>query len=214
MRHARQPAQHGVAPQDLHHLEEAGAAAHAGNHQAHRVDELAGTHALIASTLLLGVSAGVAAPQQDEQASPIYGVKLPKGYRDWTLISVAQENGKNNDIRAILGNNVALKAFREGKRPFPDGSIIVRLAWRYESSARNDRVFPAPQSFIAGSPTNVQVSVKDRKRYAATGGWGYGQFEGGLANRDRALVQSCFACHQKLETLEHDADFVFTAYSR
>ena len=153
---------------------------------------------MIASTLLLGVSAGVAASRQDEQASPIYGVKLPKGYRDWTLISVAQENGKNNDIRAILGNDVAVKAFREGRRPFPDGSIIVRLAWRYESSARNDRVFPAPQSFIAGSPTNVQVSVKDRKRYAATGGWGYYNFNHHEPKAAMAMPKSkeeCASCH-------------------
>ncbi|WP_343738384.1 cytochrome P460 family protein, partial [Achromobacter sp.] len=109
-------------------------------------------------------------------------VTLPKGYRDWKLISVAQENGRNDDIRAILGNAIAVKAFRDGKRPFPDGAVIVRLAWRYQASPRNDAVFPAPQSFVAGAPTNVQVSVKDAKRYAATGGWGYGQFEGGRPN--------------------------------
>jgi hypothetical protein len=172
-----------------------------------------GAATLIASTLLFGVSAGVAASQSYEGASPIYGVKLPKGYRDWKLISVAQENGRNNDIRAILGNEIAVKAFRDGKRPFPDGAIIVRLAWRYDSSARNDKVFPAPQSFVAGAPTNVQVSVKNAKPYAATGGWGYGQFEDGRPNTDRALTQSCFACHQKLEALDPGTDLVFTAYS-
>lgn len=173
-----------------------------------------GASALIGSTLLFGISTGVAALRDDERASPIYGVELPEGYRDWKLISVAQENGRNNDIRAILGNDVAVRAFREGKRPFPDGAVIVRLAWRYESSARNDKVFLAPQSFAAGTPTNVQVSVKDAKRYAATGGWGYGQFEYGRPNPDRALVQSCFACHRKLEALDPGADFVFTGYSR
>ena len=173
-----------------------------------------GAAALIASTLLFGLSAGVAASRAEERASPIHGVELPEGYRDWKLISVAQENGRNNDIRAILGNDIAVRAFREGKRPFPDGAILVRLAWRYEASARNDKVFPAPQSFVAGEPTNVQVSVKDAKRYAATGGWGYGQFEDGRANPDRALVESCFACHQKLEALDPGKDLVFTDYSR
>lgn len=156
----------------------------------------------------------VAAQAGNEQTSPIYGVKLPEGYRDWKLISVAQENGMNNDIRAILGNDIAIKAFRENKRPFPDGAILVRLAWRYESSPRNDTVFPAPQSFVAGDPTNVQVSVKDSKRYAATGGWGFGQFENGLPNKDPAVVQACFSCHAKLEKLESNADFVFTHYSK
>jgi hypothetical protein len=115
-------------------------------------------------------------------ASPIYGVTLPAGYRDWKLVSVAHEAGKNNDIRAILGNEIALKAFRDNERPFPDGAIIVRIAWQYQSSPRNDAVFPAPQSFVAGPPTNVQVSVKDSKHFGATGGWGYGQFEDGVAN--------------------------------
>ena len=166
---------------------------------------------LALATLVFGVSVVVAARRPTDESSPVYGVKLPKGYRDWKLISVAHEAGKNNDIRAILGNDIAVNAFRTGKRPFPDGAIIVRLAWRYDSSPRNDSVFPAPQSFVAGPPTNVQVSVKDSKRYAASGGWGYGQFENGEPNKDAVLVQTCFACHAKLEK---DADLVFTAYSR
>lgn len=173
-----------------------------------------GAPALMLASLVFAVSAVGATQRAEDRGSPIYGVKLPDGYRDWKLISVAQENGKNDDIRAILGNEIAIKAFRQGIRPFPDGSVIVRLAWRYQSSPRNDAVFPAPQSFVAGPPTNVQVSVKDSKRYATTAGWGYGQFEAGLPNPDPAVVQACFACHRKLETLEKDADFVFTAYSR
>ena len=129
-----------------------------------------GTLAMGMAALLLGGSVVFAGPAREAQASPIYGVTLPKGYRDWKLISVAQENGKNDDIRAILGNAIAVKAFRDGKRPFPDGAVIVRLAWHYQASPRNDAVFPAPQSFVAGAPTNVQVSVKNAKRYGATGG--------------------------------------------
>lgn len=166
------------------------------------------------AAIVFGGSAVMTAQAQDDEVSPIYGVKLPKGYRDWKLISVAQENGMNNDIRAILGNEIAVRAFRAGERPFPDGAVIVRLAWRYQSSPRNDAVFPAPQSFVAGAPTNVQVSVKDSKRYAATGGWGYGQFEGGRPNKDPAVASACFSCHQKLEKLESNADFVFTHYSQ
>jgi hypothetical protein len=169
---------------------------------------------LALATLSFGVSAIVAAQRPEPQRSPVYGVELPKNYRDWKLISVAHEAGRNNDIRAILGNDIAVKAFRAGTRPFPDGSVIVRLAWQYQSSPRNDTVFPAPQSFIAGPPTNVQVSVKDSKRYAASHGWGYGQFENGVANQDAALTRSCFACHVKLDALEKNADLVFTAYSR
>jgi hypothetical protein len=118
--------------------------------------KLLSTCGLLVATLVFGISAIAI----KDRGSPVYGVKLPKGYRDWKLISVAHEAGKNNDIRAILGNDIAVNAFRAGKRPFPDGAIIVRLAWRYDSSPRNDSVFPAPQSFVAGPPTNVQVSAK------------------------------------------------------
>ena len=173
-----------------------------------------GACALGAATLALGISAVAATQRQEDTGSPVFGVRLPEGYRDWKLISVAQENGRNNDIRAILGNDIAVKAFREGRRPFPDGAILVRLAWRYQSSPRNDAVFPAPQSFVAGPPTNIQVSVKNARLYAGSGGWGYGQFEDGLPNRDPSVVQACLSCHLKLERLQPGADLVFTDYAR
>lgn len=158
----------------------------------------------------LSLSAIAAAKVAAGDAAPVYGVTLPEGYRDWKLISVAHEAGKNNDIRAILGNDIALEAFRQGVVPYPDGSVIVRLAWQYEPSPRNDAVFPAPQSFVAGDPTNVQVSVKDTKRYPDSGGWGYAQFDNGKPNMDVKLTQSCFACHNKLDKA---SDLVFTHYS-
>src|SRR5215471_16338899 len=71
----------------------------------------------------------VAASHTDDQAAPAFGIKIPPGYRDWKLISVAHEAGNLNDLRAVLGNDVAIKAYREGKLPFPDGTIIARLAW-------------------------------------------------------------------------------------
>jgi hypothetical protein len=176
------------------------------------------TIGLAAASLLFGVSAVTAAQRPAQQAapknvSPIYGVALPEGYRNWKLISVAHEAGANNDIRAILGNDIAVNAYRKNIRPFPNGSIIVRLAYQYERSPRNDAFFPAPQSFVAGPPTNVQVSVKDWKRFPKTEGWGYAQFDNGKANQDIALNKACFACHVKLNPLDKRADMVFTHYS-
>ncbi|MGO7092972.1 cytochrome P460 family protein [Rhizobium leguminosarum] len=164
---------------------------------------------LAAGVVLIGVSVG-AATIVSNNVSPIYGVSLPEGYRGWQMITVAHEAGKNNDIRGILGNDIAVKAFREGTRPFPDGAMIARLAYVYKSSPENDAVFPAPQSFVAGDPTNVQISVKDSKKYADSGGWGYGQFENGVANQSEPLLKSCFACHTKLD---RSKDFVFSHYS-
>jgi hypothetical protein len=78
-------------------------------------------------------------------AAPIFGITIPPGYRDWRLISVAHEEGNLNDIRAILGNDVAIKAYRQGTLPFPDGTIIARLAWKYVPSEENDKVFGRAQ---------------------------------------------------------------------
>jgi hypothetical protein len=74
--------------------------------------------------------AGESQPQAESHASPIYGITIPAGYRDWRLISVAHLAGnKLKQLRAQLGNDIAIKAFREGKLPFPDGTIIAALHW-------------------------------------------------------------------------------------
>ena len=86
---------------------------------------------------------------------------------------MAREEGSLNDIRAILGNDKAIKAYREGKLPFPDGAIIARLAWSHDASEENNKVFGQPQSFVArATKERGQFMVKDSKKYAATGGWG------------------------------------------
>src|SRR5471032_2168610 len=138
----------------------------------------------------------------DAGAAPIYGIKIPPGYRDWKLISVAHEEGKNNDLRAILGNDVAIKAYREGKLPFPDGTIIARLAWSYVSSEENNKVFGRAQSFVPGPAPNryLQFMVKDSKKYAATGGWGFAQFNNeGKPSADEAKLKTCFPCHEPVK---------------
>jgi len=144
----------------------------------------------------------------DEQAAPIFGITIPPGYRDWKLISVAHEEGDLNDLRALLGNDIAVEAYRDGKLPFPDGTIIARLAWSYVPSEENNKVFGRAQSFVAGSATNVQFMVKDSKKYAATGGWGFAQFKDGKPD-DKAALKTCFPCHEPVKA----RDFVFTHYA-
>src|SRR3984957_7597664 len=123
---------------------------------------------LVAVATLAGIVAFmVPASGADGGAAPIFGIKIPAGYRDWRVISIAHEAGNNNDLRAILGNDVAIKAYRKGKLPFPDGTIIVRLAWNYDSSEENDKVFGQAQSFVAGPPINIQLAVKDSRKYAS-----------------------------------------------
>lgn len=145
----------------------------------------------------------------DKDAAPMFLTKIPAGYRDWRLISVAREEGNLDDIRAILGNDKAIKSYRGGKLPFPDGTIIARLAWSYDPSDENNRAFGQPQSFVAGHPKNgVQFMVKDSKTYAATGGWGYAHFDEGKS-ADEEVLRTCFPCHQAVAA----HDFVFTRYA-
>jgi hypothetical protein len=166
---------------------------------------------LVAVATLAGAIAFTAHASRlaDAEAAPIFVTKIPPGYRDWRLISVAREEGTLDDIRAILGNDKAIKAYREGKLPFPDGSVIARLAWSYDTSEENNKAFGRPQSFVAGLPKNgVQFMVKDSKKYASTGGWGYGHFDDGKP-ADETMLNTCFPCHEAIKA----RDFVFTRYS-
>jgi len=153
-------------------------------------------------------SSAPASGHADKRTPPIFGVQVPAGYRDWKLISVAHEEGNLNDLRALLGNDVAIKAYREGELPFPDGAIIARLAWSYVPSEENNKVFGRSQSFVPGSATNIQFMVKDSRKYAATGGWGFAQFKDGKP-ADEKLLKTCFPCHEPVKA----RDFVFTQYA-
>ncbi len=153
------------------------------------------------------------AESQGSEASPIYGVTIPPGYRDWKLIAVNQLMiGKLEQLRAQLGNEIAINAFKEGKIPFPDGTIIAALHFNRVPSEDNDKVltgpFPGAQSFVVGSAANVQFMVKDSKKYAATGGWGFGDFKDGKPG-DKALHETCFPCHQPAKA----RDYVFARYA-
>ena len=165
---------------------------------------------LVAVVALTGVVVYMAhaSGRSEQEADPIFGITIPPGYRDWRLISVAHEEGNLNDLRALLGNDVAIKAYREGKLPFPDGTIIARLAWTYVPSEENNKVFGRSQSFVAGAATNVQFMVKDSRKYAATGGWGFAQFTDGKPVNE-ADSKACFSCHEPAKA----RDFVFTHYA-
>jgi hypothetical protein len=165
---------------------------------------------LVAVALVASIVALIrpASGRADEANGPVFISKIPPGYRDWRLISVAHEEGDLHSFAAVLGNDVAIKAYREGKLPFPDGTIIAALHYSHTPSEENNKVFGRDQSFVPGSPTNIQFAVKDSNKYAATGGWGFGHFnkDGSLGND--ALMKTCFPCHAKASR-----DFVFTKYA-
>jgi hypothetical protein len=172
---------------------------------------------LAAAGALAGAAAYMApaSGQAVGEAAPIYGVTIPPGFRDWQLISVNHLSGSGlRQVRAQLGNDVAMKAFREGTLPFPDGTIIAALHWKETVSDENNNVlaagFPGAglQSFVAGPTVNVQFMIKDSKKYSATGGWGFGDFADGKPASE-AVHQNCYSCHEPAK----DRDYVFTRYA-
>ena len=115
------------------------------------------------------------------------------------MIAPAEEAAPLNELRAILGNKSAVDAYQSGTLPFPDGTVLVKLAWKHIQSPEF-----GPAS-IPGAATTVQVMVKDSRKYAATGGWGFGRFVNGRP-ADEAQHNTCFACH---EAGVKGHDFVF-----
>ena len=136
---------------------------------------------------------------------------IPSGYRDWKFVSAAHEAGELNDIRVVIANEKAITAYRAGK-PFPEGSIIGRVAWKMVPSEENNKTFGQAQSFVPGDAPDwyLQFMEKDTKKYAATGGWGYSNFGKDLEpTTDKKLMYSCFVCHQAVQA----RDYIFTKYA-
>jgi len=157
--------------------------------------------AMIATSCALAVA--FIAHAGGKPVSPIYGVTVPDGYRQWQLIAPAQEAAPLDELRVVLGNAVAVEAYRRGTLPFPDGTVLAKLAWKH---------MPSPEfepASIPGAATTVQFMVKDLKKYAATGGWGFARFIDGKP-ADEAQHRTCFACHQA-RVKNHD--FVFTRFA-
>ena len=137
----------------------------------------------------------------DTVAAPS-GVTIPKGYRNWQVVAPSQRDD-TDEIREILGNNIAMKALRAKQLPFPDGAILAKLAWKRVKSAEFDN------TFVPGEPQRIEFMEKNAKKYAATGGWGFGRFVNGkpASEQDHA---TCFPCH---EANVKGNDFVFTRYA-
>jgi hypothetical protein len=149
------------------------------------------------------------APAANQEGVPIFVTDIPPGYREWRLISVAHEEGNLHSFSAVLGNDLTIQAYREGRIPFPDGAIIAALHYRHVPSEENNKVFGQAQSFVPGTPTNIQFMVKDTKKYTATGGWGFAHFQDGKPG-DEAFMKTCFPCHNEIKA----RDLVFTRYAQ
>ncbi|MCP3396369.1 cytochrome P460 family protein [Bradyrhizobium sp. CCGB20] len=146
------------------------------------------------------VFAQTSAERATADASPIFGVTIPAGYKQWELIAPAEEAAPLDELRAVVGNQTAIDAYQAGKLPFPDGTVLVKRAWKRKQSPE------FASATIPGAATTVQVMVKDSKKYASTGGWGFGRFINGKPV-DEAQHRTCWGCH---EARAKSRDYVFT----
>src|SRR6202161_4915010 len=96
-----------------------------------------------------------------------------RGYEGWPVIAVSENGGK---IAVIMGNSVMIDAYKEGVpgngKPFPDGAKMAKIHW----IPKKQETYPG-QPMVPGIQHDVDFMVKDSKRFADSGGWGYGAFE-------------------------------------
>lgn len=157
-----------------------------------------------AALAALGIAALAMVPagRADDAIAPVFGVRIPDGYRQWPLIAVTHVAG-SHELKGILGNPLAAAAHRAGTVPFPDGAVLAKLSWHGAPLAGFDGVA------VPGAPVRLEIMVKNAQAYEATGGWGYGRFVDGKP-ADAAQHQTCFGCH---DTHARAHDFVFTHWA-
>jgi Cytochrome P460 len=161
--------------------------------------------------VVLSVLGGRAISAQDK-----YTVQVPnglafsefKGYEDWAVIALSENGGK---VAVILGNPTMIDAYRAGipdnGKPFPDGSKMAKIQW----NPKNQETYPG-QPTVPGIQHDADFMVKDSKRFADSGGWGWGAFEYDTAsdtfspateaaNPPQGHDAKCgFACHTLVKT--------------
>jgi Cytochrome P460 len=125
--------------------------------------------------------------------------------RDWQALDryvIAQNGAQIIQVAFFVGHG-------DGQLPYPDGTIIARVAWSYVPLEESKKAFGRPQSFVAGPPKNgVQFMVKDSRKYASTGGWGFAHFDDGKPASE-AVQNTCFPCHEIVKA----RDFIFNRYA-
>jgi hypothetical protein len=152
-----------------------------------------------------------------------YTVKVPnglafsefRGYEAWQVVSISHDEPM---MAAIVANPVMINAYQSGVpgngKPFPDGSKMAKIHWVPKKMEK------FPQAIVPGTQHDVDFMVKDSKRFADSGGWGWAVFDydeksdtfspGTMAGRPpQGNDAKCgFTCHTQVKT----RDYVFTDY--
>jgi hypothetical protein len=166
-----------------------------------------------AVAVVLALSGGIANSAQDK-----YTVKAPnglsfsefRGYETWQMVAVSQSGDL---IEAILGNQVMIKAYQAGitgeGKPFPDGAKLAKIHWNVKQSAEA----PSPTT-IPGTLHDIDFMVRDSKRFADTGAWGYAQFNYDVGSDTFTPSENDAKCGYACHTIVAKKDYVFTAYPK
>ena len=129
------------------------------------------------------------------------GIPFDPNFESWRLLSTT-DRGDNNTFRFILGNDIAVKAAQSGAiSPWPDGARFAKVAWQQEAG---------PDGLVRpGKFVQVELMVKDGRRYKDTEGWGWGRWRGldlKPYGNDSAFVNECTGCHRPMR----GDDYVYT----
>jgi len=174
--------------------------------------------AIVIVGIFLSVLVALAIAAQDK-----YTLKVPnglassefKGYEAWQLVSISQDGAL---IAAILANPVMIKAYQDGVpgngKPFPDGSKLAKIHW----NPKKMETFPA--ATVPGTQHDMDFMVKDSKRFADSGGWGYAVFDYNTASdkftpgtlADKPPQGNDAKCGYTCHTMVKARDYVFTDY--
>ena len=166
-----------------------------------------------AIAVVLAVSGGRAISAQDR-----YTVQVPnglafaefKGYEDWQTVAVSQSGDL---IEVILGNPAMIEAYRAGApgngKPFPDGAKMAKIHWNAKKSAEA----PSPTT-VPDTLHDIDFMVRDSKRFADTGNWGYAQFNYDAVSDAFTPEGTGADCGYTCHTIVAKKDFVFTAYPK
>jgi hypothetical protein len=131
---------------------------------------------------------------------------LPKNYREWMFVGTPLTPNALNDGHANFPeyHNVYIEPCSYEKYlktgVFPDGTIFYKelqltLAGENPDGSRTE---PSGRGYFPGALNGADVTVKDSKRFAETGGWGYfdfNHFEPKLASTNAQAKSECAFCH-------------------
>ena len=137
-----------------------------------------------------------------------------KGYEEWQAVAVSQAKVQNEDlIEVILGNPVMIAAYKDGfpgnGKPVPDGARMAKIHWNAKTSAEAPSHATVPDTLH-----DIDFMVKDSKKFANTGGWGYAQFNYDTATDAFTPLGTGAACGYACHNIVKAKDYVFTAFPK